>query len=98
MALVHDSFILAAATPTIIATIPAGNPLTSVLITNVNASSVYIGDASVATGNSADRGIKIATDSTKEIWLNAGDVLYGISAAGTGSSYDVAVLYSKVLG
>jgi hypothetical protein len=96
MALVHNSFILAAATPTVIATIPAGNPLTSVLITNVNASSVYIGDASVATGNTVDRGIKIATDSTKEIWLNAGDVLYAISSAGTGSSYDVAVLYSTV--
>jgi hypothetical protein len=98
MTLVHNSFILAAATPTIIATIPAGNPLTSVLITNVNASSVYIGDDSVATGNTADRGIKIATDSTKEIWLNAGDKLYAISSAGTSSSYDVAVLYSKVTG
>jgi hypothetical protein len=65
MTLVHDSFILAAATPLLIATIPAGNPLTSVLITNVNASSVYIGDSSVATGNTVDRGIKIATDSTK---------------------------------
>jgi hypothetical protein len=98
MALVHNSFILAAATPTLIATIPDGNPLTSVLITNVNASSVYIGDSSVATGNTIDRGIKIATDSTKEIWLNSGDTLYAISAAGTGSSYDVAVLYSKVIG
>jgi hypothetical protein len=96
MALVHNSFILAAATPTVIATIPAGNPLTSVLITNVNAGSVYIGDSSVATGNTADRGIKIATDSTKEIWLNSGDTLYAISSAGTGSSYDVAVLYSTV--
>jgi hypothetical protein len=98
MTLVHDSFALAAATPTLIATIPAGNPLTSVLITNVNASSVYIGDASVATGNTADRGIKLATDSTKEIWLNSGDKLYAISAAGTASAYDVAVLYSKVTG
>jgi hypothetical protein len=98
MALVHNSFILAAATPTLIATIPDGNPLTSVLITNVNASSVYIGDSSVATGNTIDRGIKIATDSTKEIWLNSGDTLYAISAGGTGSSYDVAVLYSKVIG
>jgi hypothetical protein len=96
MALVHSSFILAAATPTVIATIPAGNPSTNVIITNVNASSVYIGDSSVSTAGTADRGIKIATNSTERIWLNAGDVLYAISAAGTGSSYDVAVMYSTV--
>ena len=98
MALVHESFILPAATPTLIATIPPGNQMISVLITNVNAASVYIGDATVATGNTADRGIKIAPDSTKEIWLHAEDKLYAVSAAGTGSSYDVAVLYSKILG
>ena len=98
MTLYHESFTLAAATPKIIATIPAGNPLTSVLITNVNAASVYIGDSTVVTTGSADRGIKIPADSTKEIWLNAGDVLYAVSAAGTSSSYDVAVLYSKVIG
>ena len=98
MALVHNSFILAAATPTVIATIPAGNPLTNVVITNVNASSVYIGDASVATAGTADRGIRVSTNATERIWLNAGDVLYAISAAGTGSSYDVAVLYSTVVG
>jgi hypothetical protein len=80
----------------LIATIPEGNPLTNVIITNVNAASVYIGDSSVATAGTADRGIKIAANSTERIWLNAGDVLYAISSAGTGSSYDVAVLYSKV--
>jgi pectate lyase len=98
MALVHNSFVLAAATPTVIATIPAGNPATNVIITNVNASSVYIGDSSVATGDNIDRGIKIAANSTERIWLHAGDVLYAISLAGTGTSHDVAVLYSKVIG
>jgi hypothetical protein len=98
MALVHNSFILAAATPTVIATIPAGNPSTNVIITNVNAGSVYIGDSSVATGDSIDRGIKVAANSTERIWLNAGDVLYAISSGGTGTSHDVAVLYSKVIG
>jgi hypothetical protein len=98
MALVHESFILPAVTPTLIATIPPGNQMISVLITNVNAASVYIGDASVTTTGGVDRGIKIPTDSTKEIWLHAEDKLYAASAAGTGSSYDVAVLYSKIIG
>jgi hypothetical protein len=97
MALVHNSFILAAATPALIATIPAGNPLTAILVTNANASSVWIGDASVASGNTADRGVKVATGTTQQMWLNAGDELYAISQAGTGSSYDVSVLYSKVV-
>jgi ATP-dependent protease HslVU (ClpYQ) peptidase subunit len=97
MAIVHDSFALAAATPTIIATIPAGNPTTVVTVTNVNAGSVFIGDSSVATGNTVDRGLRIATNATQQVSLNAGDVLYAISLAGTSSSYDVTVLYSKVV-
>jgi hypothetical protein len=98
MALVHDSFILAAATPTLIATIPEGNPLTSVQVTNVNGVAIFIGDVTVSAANNVNRGIKIASESTREVWLNAGDTLYAISTAGTGSSYDVAVLYSKVIG
>jgi hypothetical protein len=96
MALVHDSFILAANTPTLIATIPEGNPLTSVQVTNVNGVAIFIGDATVSAASNVNRGIKIASESTREVWLNAGDTLYAISTAGTGSSYDVAVLYSTV--
>jgi hypothetical protein len=98
MALVHNSFVLAANTPLLIATIPEGNPLTHVVVTNANAQSVFIGDSSVAASSAADRGIRIATVSNQEFWLNAGDQLYAVSAAGTGSAYDVAVLYSKVVG
>lgn len=97
MALVHDSFALAANTATVIATIPAGNPLTSVVVTNTNAASVFLGDSSVATGGTVDRGIRLATNSSQQVWLNAGDVLYAISLAGTAGVYDVAVLYSKVV-
>lgn len=92
----HDSFTLAANTPTIIATIPLNNPTTSVVITNADAGSVFIGDASVSTGANADRGIKVATGTNQQVWLNGGDVLYGISLAGT-SAYGVAVLYSPVV-
>ena len=93
MALIHNSFTLAAATPTVIATIPLNNPRTSVVVTNVDSASVYLGDSSVSTGADANRGIKVATNTNQEIWLNGGDSLYAISLAGT-SAYGVAVLYS----
>lgn len=98
MAIVHDSFALAANTATLIATIPAGNPLTHVVVTNTNAASIFLGDATVATGGTVDRGIRVATNTNQEIWLNAGDKLYAISLSGTSASFDVAVLYSKVVG
>jgi hypothetical protein len=97
MALKHDAFALAANTPLAIATIPAGNPLTSVIVTNADAASVFIGDSSVATGNTADRGIKVAAGTNQQVWLNAGDVLYAVSLAGTSSAYNVSVLYSNVV-
>ena len=96
MALNHVSFTLAANTATLIAEIPEGNPLTSVTVTNVDTASVYLGDSTVATGATADRGIRVATNTNQQVWLNAGDKLYAISLAGT-AAYAVAVLYSNVL-
>lgn len=93
MALIHNSFTLAANTATVIATVPLNNPRTSVVVTNVDSASVYLGDSSVSTGADANRGIKVATNTNQEIWLNGGDSLYAISLAGT-SAYGVAVLYS----
>jgi hypothetical protein len=98
MALVHDSFILAANTPLLIATIPAGNPTTVVTITNANAAAILLGDATLGTANTVNRGIRVDTLTNQNVSLNAGDQLYAVSTAGTGSSYDVAVLYSKVIG
>jgi len=97
MALKHAAFTLAANTPLVIATIPAGNPLTSVIITNSDSASVVIGDSSVATGNTIDRGIKIAAGTNQQIWMNAGDMLYAVSLAGTAGAYNVSVLYSNVV-
>jgi hypothetical protein len=98
MAIVHDSFALAANTATLIATIPDGNPTTVVTVTNANAASIFLGDASVSTSGNIDRGIRVATNTNQSIWLNSGDKLYAISLAGTSASYDVSVLYSKVIG
>ena len=92
----HESFTLAAATPTAIATVPLNNPRTSVLVTNVDSASVYLGDSSVSTGANADRGIRVATNTNQEVWLNGGETLYAVSLAGT-TNYAVAVLYSTVI-
>ena len=95
MALTHTAFTLAANAPTILCTIPAGNPLTSVVITNADAASVFIGDSSVSTGATVDRGIKVANGTNQQVWLNSGDSLYGFSLAGT-TAFNVSILYSVV--
>lgn len=92
----HESFTLAATTPTAIATIPLNNPRTSIVVTNVDTASVYLGDSTVSTGANADRGIRVATNTNQEIWLNGGETLYAVSLAGT-AAYAVAVLYSTVI-
>ena len=96
MSFVHTSYTLAANTPTAIATIPLNNPTTSVVVTNVDSASIYLGDATVSTGANADRGIRVATNTNQQVWLNGGDVLYAVSLAGT-TNYAVAVLYSPVI-
>jgi len=96
MAIVHNSFVLAANTPVLIATIPMGNPLTHVVVSNSNGASVFIGDSTVAAAGTVDRGLRIATLTNQDVWLNGGDELYAVSAAGTGSAYDVSVLFSLI--
>jgi hypothetical protein len=96
MALVHASYTLAADTPTIIATVPLNNPTTVVTVTNTDSAAIYLGDSTVSSGADADRGIRVATNTNQQVWLNGGETLYAISVAGT-SAYAVAVLYSPVL-
>ena len=96
MALVHNSYTLAAATVTAIATVPLNNPRTSVIVTNRDTAAVYLGDSTISASANADRGIRVATNTNQEIWLNGGDTLYAVSLAGT-SAYGVTVLYSLVV-
>lgn len=95
MALVHNSFTVTTSA-TLLATIPAGNPTTTVTVTNDDNSSIFIGDSTVATSG-ADKGITVVKNVSYNVSLNAGDQLYGISAAGT-SSNAVTIFYSKVIG
>ena len=94
MTIMHACFTVSTS-PTLIATIPEGNPLTSVVISNADNQPIFVGDNTVAkTG--AQTGVKIAAGTNTQVWLNAGDELYGISNAGT-ASYAISVLYSNVI-
>jgi hypothetical protein len=95
MAIVHNS-VTVGTEPTIIATIPAGNPTTVVLVSNTDAQTIWLGDETLSS-TGATKGIRMASAANLEVSLNAGDVLYSISAAGTAANA-VTVLYSKVIG
>jgi hypothetical protein len=94
MALVHNSVTLAAATATIIATIPAGNPLTAVHVSNLDSAAIFVGDSSLS-NTGVDKGARIAASASHDFWLNAGDSLYAYSVAGTAAN-TVTVLFSTV--
>ena len=95
MALTHTSVTLASATATVIATIPAGTPLTCVHVSNTDSAAIFVGDSSLS-NTGADKGARISASGALDIWLNAGDSLYAYSVAGT-SANAVAVLFSKVV-
>jgi hypothetical protein len=94
VALIHDSYTVTTS-PTLLATIPAGNPTTMVTVTNDDNSSIFIGDNTVA-ASGADKGITVIKNVNYNLALNAGDKLYGISAAGTAANA-VTIFYSKVV-
>lgn len=94
MAVVHDTFTVAT-TATLIATIPAGNPTTTVAVVNDDNSSIFIGDSTL-TVSGANKGLTVVKNTNYRIDLNAGDTLYAISSAGTASSA-VTVLYSRIV-
>ena len=57
MALVHETFTVTTS-PTLLVTIPAGNPTTAVAVVNDDNSSIFIGDATVA-ASGADKGLTV---------------------------------------
>ena len=90
---IHHAAVTVGTTATLLVTIPAKVDYTAVTIFNDDNSAIYIGDSTVSTSG-ANLGIKISkSTTTSQIWLNAGDSLYAISAAGTAANA-VGVLYS----
>ena len=93
MALKHTSTTVGNS-PTMLITIPNGCPLTPVHIFNSDNSSIFVGDASIATSG-ANRGLEVVKSNLTTLWLNANDVLYAVSSNGT-SANAVTVVYSGV--
>ena len=94
MAITHSS-ITVGTTPTLLCTIPEGNPLTSVVVGNADTVAIFLGDSSLS-NTGADKGLRVATNANQQVWLHEGDSLYGVSAAGTAANA-VAVLYSTIV-
>jgi len=92
MALIHAN-ITVGTTPTKIVQLPTGGARgIAVQIQNLDTVAVFIGDATI-TATGATRGHSIAVNATQQLWLNGGDSVYAISAAGT-SAGAVVVTYS----
>jgi hypothetical protein len=75
------------ATVTTVATPIATLPLTmgqgrAVQIQNNDSASIFVGGSNV-TATGATKGHVILAGQTYQVWISGGDVIYGISAAGT---------------
>ena len=94
MALVHLNS-TAGTTPTLICQVTAGIQRgVAVQIQNGDSASIWIGDSSITTSG-ATKGHLIAASGTFQLWLNTGDKVYAISAAGTAAGA-VVITYSGV--
>ena len=95
MTLIHNS-VTVGTTATLIAEIPVGNPNTAVQVSNTDSAAIFLGDDSLD-NTGVNKGVRLASNGNLQVWLNSGDKLYAVSAAGT-SAFAVAVTFSKVIG
>jgi len=93
MALVHINA-TTATTPTVLFTLPSGLQSTAVQICNNHTAVLYIGDATVST-TGATRGSQIAVNASQQVWLNAGDSVWGITAAASATGA-ISIIYSGI--
>jgi hypothetical protein len=65
--------------------VPTGNRQdVPVYIDNLDSAPIWIGDSAI-TATGATQGIKIAANGSRQLWCNANDEIYAVSAAGTGA-------------
>lgn len=94
MAVVHLNATVAT-TATRLFTIPTGLARNiAVQIQNLDTAAIFIGDNTITTSG-ATRGHQIAANASFQIWLNPGDTIYAISAAGTATGA-VVITYSGI--
>ena len=80
-------------TPTLILQVPhhVGQGR-AVQIQNSDTAAIFIGTSTVTTSG-ATRGRQLAANGTYQVWINGGDIIYAISAAGT-TTGAVTIQYS----
>jgi hypothetical protein len=94
MALVHTNSTVGT-TVTQIIQVPVGlQRNVAVQIQNLDSAAIFVGDTTI-TSSGATRGHSIAANATFQLWLNSGDKVYAISAAGTAAGA-VVVTYSGI--
>jgi hypothetical protein len=81
MALFHGN-VTVQTTPTLIVQVSQTTRYTAVSIQNNHSSAIYVGDDTITTSG-ATQGHIIAAGAVFQLWLNAGDKVYAISAATT---------------
>jgi hypothetical protein len=82
MAIVHLNTTVGT-TVTKVLTLPTGlKASVAVQFQNLDSAAVFIGDSTI-TASGATRGHSIAANATQQFWLNPGDVVWAISAAGS---------------
>ena len=91
MALIHTN-LQVQTTATLICTVLPTSRYTAISIQNNHSSAIYVGDTSITTSG-ATQGHIVAAGATYQLWVNAGDKVYAISAAATAAGA-ISVLYS----
>ena len=81
-------------TKTALFTVPKGATQCYVTVQNRSASTIAVGDDTLGAVTGADAGISIAASGQLQLWMNAGDTLYGY--CGSTITNSVVILYSYV--
>jgi hypothetical protein len=74
---------------------PTGVKTTAIQIANRDSAAIYLGDSVITAASGANGGFPLAANASVQLWLNATDTVYAISAAGT-STGAVTVIYSGI--
>jgi hypothetical protein len=93
MSLVHLNLQVKTTVTRLFTVQPAGTAV-AVSIQNNHSASIFIGDSTVTTSG-ATQGHIVAAGATYQLWLNAGDEVFAISAAQTAAGA-ISILYSGV--
>jgi hypothetical protein len=91
MALIHiNAATKTTATPLV--QIPSGLDYVAVQIYNGHSAAIFIGDSDVTTSGT-NRGNSIANNTSVQIWLSGGDILWAVSAAASAADA-ISIVYS----